>query len=118
MPTPLANAVNVAFNSLAFAGGVCVTYTQGLTIHKNVEALPGRTDTESQFSDGTIRTSRMADFIVPIESLFGLVPMKGDTIVWDDRKYEVMHPAGGRVYDEMGPYKQLYRIHTKEVYAS
>ena len=114
MATPLQNAVTALHASLKQAAGVTVEYTQSGTVVE-LTAVPGRTTVESEFGDGTVRSDRTADFVVNITDL-GLTPAQGDTIVWDSRTYEVMHPAGGKVYEEVGPYRQLYRIHTKEVY--
>lgn len=108
-------AVDSLWRAHKQAAGVTIAYTQdGVT--KSVVAVPGRTLTEADFGEGVIRTDRMHDFIVNIDE-FGLTPQRGDTILWDERKYEVLNPTGGKHYQEVGPYKQMYRIHAKEVYA-
>lgn len=116
MATPLQNAVLAMHNTLKAAAGVEVVYTQGSATFI-VTALPGSTLTDSTFADGSVRTDRSHDFVISMDELF-VTPTAGDTIDWDSRKYQVSHPAGGKVFDEVGPYKQLYRIHTKEMNAS
>lgn len=116
MTTPLQNAVNRLHTSLSGVAGVTVIYTQNGQTPFEIEAIPGRTTVEAEFADGAVHTDRTLDFVVKIEDFY-LTPAKGDVIDWDERKFEVMHPAGGKVFEEVGPYKQLYRIHTKEVYA-
>jgi hypothetical protein len=94
-----------------------VQYTQdGLT--QPLTAVPGRTAVEMETSDGVVRTDKIHDFIVEVAELAGITPRQGDRITWDQRRFEVMSPGsgtGGKVYEEEGPYKQLYRIHTKEI---
>jgi hypothetical protein len=114
MQPQLKAAIDSLWRAQKSAAGVTVTYTQSGQ-SKNLTAVPGRTLTEADFGEGVIRTDRMHDFIVNIDE-FGLVPQRGDTISWDGRKYEVLNPTGGKHFDEIGPYKQLYRIHAKEVY--
>lgn len=116
MPTPLANAVNSLMSALKAAAGVEITYSRGVS-EIIINAIPGNTLSESTFADGSVRTTRIADFIVQIADL-GLTPQRGDRIDWDGRRYEVRHPGDGRVFEEVGPYKQSYRVHTVEVNVS
>lgn len=111
------NAVAGLFASLRGAAGVTVEYTQTSSgIEFQITAVPGRTRFESEFVDGSVRSDSAFDFIMSADDM-ALTPARGDVIVWDDRRFEVMHPAGGKVFEEIGPYRQLYRVHTKEVYA-
>jgi hypothetical protein len=116
MTTPLANAVTALHASLTETAGVTVTYSQGGTNTIIQAAIPGRTSVEAQFADGSVRTEKLFDWIVSQDALPGMKPTKGDVIDWEGRRYEVLHPAGGKVYEEVGPYQQLFRIHTRQVH--
>lgn len=114
----LQQAVDSLRRSLQSSGGVTVRYAVIGGSEIELTAIPGNTDTQAEFGDGVIRTERSHDFIIAIEDL-GHVPQPGDRIVWDGRTYEVMNPTGlDKHYDEVGPYQQMYRIHTKQVYGS
>lgn len=110
------NAIGSLIQAVHGAAGGEVTYSRGAT-DIVVTAAPGNTLTESTFADGSVRTTRIADFLIKVADL-GLTPKQGDRITWDGRLYEVRHPSGGRVFDEAGPYKQLFRVHTVEVNGS
>lgn len=114
--TPLASAVAAMHASLTETAGVAVTYRQGGVATIIQGAIPGRTSVEAQFADGSVRTEKLFDWIIPQEALAGAKPAKGDVIDWEDRRFEVLHPAGGKVYEEVGPYQQLFRIHTRQVH--
>ena len=116
MPTPMQNAIDSLRTGLLSSAGVSIAYVQGATT-VNLQAIPGQTKTETDQGDGVVRQYRMADFIVQ-QSALGLTPARGDTITYDSRRYVVANPSGGKCYDEVGPYAQMYRIHTKEINAS
>ena len=117
MANVLQNAISAALKSVRASAGVVVDYTQGATTVNDCPAIPGSTTTESEFADGVVRTDKSHDFIIEREDL-PFTPAKGDRIVWNTRTYDVMHPANGRVYEDIGPFRQAWRIHTKEVNGS
>lgn len=118
MTTFLQNAIGILRQTVQSAAGVTVNYVRlSNSSETELTAVPGSTQTEADNGDGVIRTDRMHDFIVDVADL-GFVPSAGDRIEWDSRTYEVMNPTGGKHYDEVGPYQQMYRIHTKQVYGS
>jgi hypothetical protein len=101
------------FTTMLSQGGQTVFYDDGL-VPFQLEAIPGVTQIQYQGSEGDIRTGRLHDFIVWIDDMGGRIPKHGDEITWQDRVYAVSTPAGLRHYEEIGPYKQVYRIHTRE----
>lgn len=114
----LKNSIGILRQSVMAAAAMRVTYTRlsdGTT--KELMAVPGSTQTEADAGDGVIRTDKLHDFIIDIYDL-GFVPSAGDSIEFESRTYEVMNPTGGKHYDEIGPFQQMYRIHTKQVYGS
>lgn len=110
-------AIDALFAGLAASNGVSVVYTPTGLAAINLTAIPGVTDTEATAADGTVRTMRSHDFVVKISAL-GRTPERGDAITYDSRKYVVANINGRRHFDEVGPFKQLYRIHTKQIDAS
>lgn len=110
--------MDVLWSGLSQAAGVTVTYTHtALGISYQVTAVPGRTDIEADQGDGVLRTTRLHDFSIMMDDL-QVQPEAGDVITWDQRTYEVNNPASDRYAVEMGPYQQMWRIHTVEVYGS
>ena len=116
MPTPQEAAVDVLWLSQKAAAGVAVTYSRGAT-NVSLTAVPGRTITEQDNGDGTVRTMRVVDFVV-LKTDLGLTPALADKITWGTRKFAVHMPAGVRHFETIGPYQTMYRIHTKEINAS
>ena len=118
MATPLQSSIDLLRQTLSSAAGVTIDYT---TVSDgsvySLTAVPGSTATEADFGDGIIRQDRLHDFIVNVRDL-GFEPEPGDTIAYDSRLYEVMQANGLKHFSEVGPYKQMYRIHTRQVSAS
>ncbi len=54
------------------------------------------------------------DFLVLADEL-AFEPKPGDVIVADGRLYEVLDLAGERCWRWSDPYRQTYRIHTKDI---
>jgi hypothetical protein len=117
MTLPLETAVDALWQAIRPAAGVSVTYTQGQTT-LTVYAVPGSTPIEVQTVDGVVRTDKTQDFVFQVSDLLGVVPQRGDTVVWDDRNFEVIQPAGGRCYSFSDQYQRMIRVHAKEVYGS
>lgn len=55
-----------------------------------------------------------SDFIVEAEDLPGVVPERGDEIIYDGRVFEVLAPNGEPVWRWTDGYRTAMRIHTKE----
>lgn len=116
MTLPLDAAVDALWQAVLPAAGVSVTYTQGAT-SVTADAVPGSTPFESQTIDGLVRTDRTQDFTFRT-AYFTLTPRRGDVIVWGDRKFEVIQPAGNRCYTYLDTYERLIRVYAKEINAS
>lgn len=117
MTLPFESAVDVLWQALKPAAGVSVVYTQNETSIA-ADAIPGSTPIEVQTIDGMVRTDKTQDFLFQTADLLGLVPQRGDQIVWGSRQFEVIQPAGSRCYSFSDQYQRMIRVHTKEVYAS
>lgn len=117
MVLPLESAVDALWQALRPAGGVAVTFSQGVTTI-SATAIPGTTRIEAESIDGAYRTDKIQDFIFKTEDLLGLLPARGDTIAWGTRLFEVIQPAGGRQYSYSDQFQRITRVHTKEIYAS
>jgi len=86
--------------------------TEALTVN----ATFGRTDIEIADEGGTTIESHVWDFLILAEELTVGEPEPGDVIAANGRQYEVMALGddikGWRWSD---PYRQTYRIHTKDI---
>jgi hypothetical protein len=111
--TLLESALESLWASLATASEVSVTYRRG-GISVQLAAIPGRSQTEVDSGDGYVRSMQLNDFIVKRAEL-GLTPQPGDRIEWQGRYFDVVHLAGERHYESVGPWSVLYRVHTREV---
>lgn len=115
MPTNMQKAASALWRSVKSSAAVSVTYTQDST-SLSLDAVPGTTRVDAESADGMVRTHKEQDFIVNPDDLFGLLPTRGDRIVWGDRTFEVLHVVGGRPYQVSDVYGTMWRIHCKEVY--
>lgn len=78
-----------------------------------INATYGRTDVEVADESGLSIGSFIWDFLVLAVDL-GLEPRPGDVIVADGRQYEVLSLGPERCWRWSDPYRQTYRIHTKD----
>ena len=80
----------------------------------NVTATLGKTlfRTENEYGLTTRIESR--DFLIP-KSKLPILPQRGDKIIYDGRRYEVLAPNGESVWRWSGRTNVLRRIHTKEI---
>jgi len=109
----LESALESLWSSLSTAAETQVIYRRG-GVSLQLAAIPGRSQTEVDQGDGYVRTMHLNDFIVR-RSEMTLTPAPGDRIEWGNRAFEVVHLAGERQYESVGPWSVLYRIHTREV---
>ena len=79
-----------------------------------VNATFGKTDYEVADESGLTIGSHVWDFLVTAVEL-GFEPEPGDVIAANGRKYEVMDLGGQGSWRWSDPYRQTYRIHTKDV---
>ena len=63
---------------------------------------------------GLTINSQVWDFLILAEEL-GFDPEPGDVIVANGRRYEVMNLSGEGCWRWSDPYRQTYRIHTKDI---
>lgn len=110
----LESALDALWSSLSTATEASITYRRGGGVSVQLAAIPGRSMSEVDQGDGYVRTMQLNDFIVKRAEL-SLTPQPGDRIEWASRKFEVVHLAGERQYETLGPWSVLYRIHTREV---
>lgn len=80
----------------------------------SVQATFGRTDFEVADESGLTIGSHVVDFLILADAL-GLTPEAGDVIAADGRRYEVMNLGGEGCWRWSDPYRQTYRIHTKDI---
>ena len=81
---------------------------------KPVQATIGKTDFELADDYGATIEAHMIDFLINADDL-GLEPQPGDVIVSDSRKYEVMNLGDEGCWRWSDPYRQTYRVHTKDI---
>lgn len=79
-----------------------------------VSATYGKTDVQVADESGLSIGSFIWDFLVLAEDL-GFEPRPGDVIAADGRQYEVLSIGGERCWRWSDPYRQTYRIHTKDI---
>lgn len=77
-----------------------------------VLATVGKTLFRADDSFGLTTRVRSFDFIITVDDL-GLEPQKGDEIVYNERRYEVLAPNNESVWRWSGNNQDTYRIHTK-----
>lgn len=113
MPTGFDSAVTELTQTLlAFAGESCV-YIRGsssttITLRRSTLA-PQYMDTGS----GQITEVRPVDFIGLTTALPYAVPVAGDRITCDGKRYEVTPTTGEKCFRQITP--TMVRIHTKQV---
>jgi hypothetical protein len=82
----------------------------------SINATFGKTKYEVTDESGFTMGAHVWDFLITATALPGIEPQPGDVIVADGRKFEVMalgsDVKGWRWSD---PYRQTYRIHTKDI---
>ena len=81
---------------------------------RTVSATYGKTDIEFANESGLTIGSHVWDFLILADEL-GFDPQPGDTIVADGRRYEVMNLGGDGCWRWSDPYRQTYRVHTKDI---
>lgn len=79
-----------------------------------VNATYGRTDVELADASGLTITASVWDFLIRADPL-GFEPAPGDVIAADGRRYEVMNLSAEGCWRWSDPYRQTYRIHTKDI---
>jgi hypothetical protein len=79
-----------------------------------VHATYGRTGFEVADESGLTIGSHVWDFLILAEEL-EFDPDPGDIIVANGRRYEVMNLSGEGCWRWSDPYRQTYRIHTKDI---
>ena len=79
-----------------------------------VNATFGRTSFEIADESGLTVGSHVWDFLILAEAL-GLEPEPGDVIAANGRQYEVMNFSSDGCWRWSDPYRQTYRIHTKDI---
>jgi len=92
---------------------VPVVYRRGDGEEKEIRAVIGTTLFQAEDAYGAVVLTEARDFIVSAEEL-PEEPQKGDVIVWNAARYEVMAPAGGPCWRWSDAYRTMRRIHTKE----
>ena len=79
-----------------------------------VSATFGRTGFEVADESGLTINAHVWDFLILADEL-GFDPEPGDVIAANGRKYEVMNLGGEGCWRWSDPYRQTYRIHTKDI---
>lgn len=80
----------------------------------DVLATYGKTAFEVADESGLTVSAHVWDFLILAEEL-GFDPQAGDVIAANGRRYEVMHSGGDGCWRWSDPYRQTYRIHTKDI---
>ncbi len=79
-----------------------------------VSATYGKTDVELADESGLTIDTAVWDFLILADDL-GFEPEPGDVIATDGRRYEVMNLSSEGCWRWSDPYRQTYRIHTKDI---
>lgn len=79
-----------------------------------VNATFGRTGRDARGGTGPVIGAHAWDFLILADEL-GLEPRAGDVIVAEGRRYEVMDLDEEGCWRWSDPYRQTYRIHTKDI---
>ena len=79
-----------------------------------VNATYGKTGFEVADESGLTIHAHVWDFLILADDL-GFDPEAGDVIAAGGRRYEVMNLGGEGCWRWSDPYRQTYRIHTKEI---
>lgn len=101
------------------AASVTISYTRGDMTIVGLAATVGRTPFEVM--DGDVLTAyESRDYLIAKDDLASgglqLVPESGDLIAdADGRVYVVSVPKPMHVYESIGPFSSVYKIHTKAI---
>ena len=79
-----------------------------------VNATPGRTLFRAEDQYGVTVRTESRDFLVAASEL-SAEPERGDSILYNGCRYEVLAPNGEPVWRWSGAYRWTRRIHTKEI---
>lgn len=79
-----------------------------------VHATYGKTGFEVADESGLTIDAQVWDFLILADAL-GFDPEPGDVIAADGRRYEIMNLGGEGCWRWSDPYRQTYRIHTKDI---
>jgi hypothetical protein len=91
-----------------------VLYRRAGQADADVRATFGRTEFEVADESGLTINGQVWDYLILAEEL-GFDPEPGDIIVANGRRYEAMNLSGEGCWRWSDPYRQTYRIHTKDV---
>ena len=91
-----------------------VTYRRAGQADAAVGATFGRTEIEITDDEGGAIRTHVVDFLILADEL-PLEPEAGDVVVADGQRYEVMDLGGDGCWRWSDPYRQTYRIHTKDI---
>lgn len=82
-----------------------------------VNATFGQTSFEVADESGLTIGSHVWDFLILADAFGqeGFEPEPGDVIAANGRRYEVMNLSGDGCWRWSDPYRQTYRIHTKDI---
>ena len=80
----------------------------------DVTATIGKTLFRAENEYGLITRIESRDFLIPKYKL-PIIPQRGDKIIYDGTRYEVLAPNGEAVWRWSGENNILRRIHTKEI---
>lgn len=93
---------------------VPIVYVRKDGAEKNVNATVGKTLFRSENEYGVTIRTESRDFLIAGSDLPD-DPVRGDRIVYDGRRYEVLAPNGEPVWRWCGTYHWTRRVHTKEI---
>ncbi len=79
-----------------------------------VSATYGRTDATLADESGLTVVARVWDFLILADEL-AFEPVAGDVITVDGRRHEVLDLPDEGCWRWSDPYRQTYRIHTKDI---
>lgn len=81
-----------------------------------INATPGKSLFRATDRNGVTIVIRSEDFIVAASELLSLgVPKRGDLILFNGGRYEVLNPNGEPCWQWSDVENQVYRIHTKSI---
>ena len=113
MATDIAATLLTRMKAGRAAFKVTVSYTRGPTTLTGISASKGRTPFEVM-DGGIMVASESADYLILATDLGALgKPESGDVITDNGRSYMVTMPAPLYVYETIGPYGAVLKIHTK-----
>ena len=95
-----------------------VTYRRSGAADLLINATFGKTNYEVADESGLTTGGHVWDFLISAVDLPDIEPVPGDVIVAEGRRFEVMplgQDTGGRGWRWSDPYRQTYRIHTKDI---